>query len=429
MNALSDGSQAAPAAETPPWTCPYCALLCDHAQVDLAAPPRLRGASCPRANGALAHLLPEGNPEATQAWVKGTRASVSEALDVAAQWMSQSRRPLLGGLATDVAGARALYRLAARTHAVADHAHGQGLHNAVRAQQDKGTFYTTLSEVLNRCDLLVCVGTQPAARYPLFYERCGIGRTDLPQRHVVYLGTDVDPALPQSAHVRGEAQAVGAPLARTLSELTACVRGHVGADARVATWQPLVDQLRAARYPVLVWEPGMVGPHGELVGEALYRLVAELNAQGRATTLSLGGSEGAYAVNQAWTWLSGLPLRTEQGPAGLNHDPVRLAGSRLLAQGEVDLLLWVASFQPGLIPPDTGLPQIILGRPGLVRPEGDVVFIPVATPGIESGGHLFRADGGVVLPLRPIRPSSLPTVAEVIEGLLQRLEAHTGAPA
>jgi len=132
MNALSDSSHAAPAAETPPWTCPYCALLCDHTQVDLADPPRLRGASCPRADGALAHLLPADNPEATQAWVKGTRASVAEALDVAAQWLSQSRLPLFGGLATDVQGMRALYRLANVGGAILDHAHGEAMMPALR---------------------------------------------------------------------------------------------------------------------------------------------------------------------------------------------------------------------------------------------------------------------------------------------------------
>lgn len=53
--------------------------------------------------------------------------------------------------------------------------------------------------------------------------------------------------------------------------------------------------------------------------------------------------------------------------------------------------------------------------------SGSVVYIAVSTPGIGSPGHLFRTDGVVLMPLSAARPDTLPTVAQVIDGIVQRL--------
>jgi formylmethanofuran dehydrogenase subunit B len=49
--------------------------------------------------------------------------------------------------------------------------------------------------------------------------------------------------------------------------------------------------------------------------------------------------------------------------------------------------------------------------------------MPVSTPGIGSAGHLFRTDGGVVLPLVPVYEDSLPTVAHVAAQIANTLAA------
>jgi formylmethanofuran dehydrogenase subunit B len=51
------------------------------------------------------------------------------------------------------------------------------------------------------------------------------------------------------------------------------------------------------------------------------------------------------------------------------------------------------------------------------------VFIPVATPGIGSAGHLFRTDGVVLMPLSPVLQDGLPTVASVALQLRSALRA------
>jgi len=411
-------SASRPDSDAPPWTCPFCSLLCDGFRVEGSRVLQLQAGDCPRARKGLSHFRAE--PARATPRVRGEAVDLDTAITMAAQWLHRSRLPLFGGLSTDVAGARALYRLAAQVGAISDHAGGRALTHGLRAQQDRGMFYTTLAEVRNRADLIVCLGTSPAEHYPEFFGRCGVGEDLVPQRHVAFVGASIDPALRGRPRVSSEAVAAQGDLFETMAVVNALVAGRTVRDAAPAL-AALAERLRAARYAVIVWEAARLPHHGELLVEAVQQLVGTLNRHTRAASFSLGGSDGAYTANQVVTWLSGLPLRTHASPAGLEHDPLRFDAQQLLADGAVDSLLWVSSFGPELAPPGTTLPQVILGHPDMVVPEGDVVFIPVSTPGIGSSGHLFRLDGGVVLPLTPVREDGLPGVAAVVAGIGQQL--------
>jgi formylmethanofuran dehydrogenase subunit B len=203
----------------------------------------------------------------------------------------------------------------------------------------------------------------------------------------------------------------------------------------------LQARIAAAHYTVLVYEPAALpGPHAALLIEALNRIVKAANGTVRAGCLALGGDDGALTVNQTVAWLSGLPLRTRvstpartAGTAPLDHDPYRYRAARLLADGEIDALLWVASFAPPAWPQalDPDVPAIVLGHPALAEAAkargASTIFIPVATPGIDSGGHLFRVDSSVVMPLTAARGATLPSVATIAERLSERLSVQLAA--
>jgi formylmethanofuran dehydrogenase subunit B len=404
------------------WTCPFCSLLCDSFALSPAADAFvLHGSDCPRARAGLAAHAARPAPAAS---IDGVAAPAEQAILEAARRLAQWRQPLFGGLGTDLAGARALFRLAARTGAVCDHADGEALMHGVRALQDRGQFYTTLAEIRARADLVVCVGTQATAHYPEFFRRCGMDAPQSACRRLVFLGIDPAPDLPATLatlHIAGCGD-VFADL-QQLAALVACAPCR-DPDPELAG---LATALREARYAVLVWEAGMLPGHGALFVELLNRIVATLNRSTRAATFSLGGSDGAYTVQQAFTWLSGLPLRTRCGPAGLEHEPLRFGGQRLLEDRAVDGLLWIWSFAPDRLPAAMDLPRIVLGPAGLgarLVQDGaarNCVFVPVATPGLNSAGHLFRTDG-VVVPLVPVRDDGLAGVGRVLERLLAHLE-------
>ncbi|MEJ8838853.1 formylmethanofuran dehydrogenase [Ramlibacter sp. AN1133] len=406
----------------PDWTCPFCSLLCDGFALERAGEALvLQASDCPRARAGLAA---HARSEAPAAFVDGSAAPIDEAVAEAARRLARWRQPLFGGLATDMAGARALFRLAARTGAVYDHGDGEALAQGLRALQDRGQCYTTLAEIRARADVVVCVGTQAVAHYPEFFRRCGLDRPDTPCQHLVFLGVEPPARLPDTVPV--QCIAGSGDLLADLQQLAALLAGAPlrGAPAEIAG---LAATLRQARYAVLVWEAATLPAHGALVVELLHRMATSLNRATRAATFALGGSDGAYAVQQVFTWLSGLPLRTRAAAGGLQHDPVRFAAQRLLDEDAVDGLLWVWSYAPDRLPPSTKLPRIVLGPPGMgpLLRQADAaqrcVFLPVATPGLNAAGHLFRTDG-VVVPLVAARDDALPGVAQVVARLLERME-------
>jgi len=459
-----DTTGARAATITRDWVCPFCPLLCD----DLSANSHddgtlsVRDADCARLTQALACYGAGDAP--CRSVVDGHEADTDTALALAAQRLANARRPLFGGLSTDVAGARALYGLAADCGAMLDHLQGDALTPATLALQDRGSFFTTLSEVRARADLLVFFGCQPSRRYPRFFTRT-LASTDL-ARELVFVGCAADPAAEGFAHTRIETLLVNADSFDTLALWSALAEGREaaaldrdeanvsnrnaddkntndsGSHARpAATLASLQARIAAARYTVIVYEPAALpGPHAALLIEALNRIVKTANRTSRAACLALGGDDGALTVNQTMTWLSGLPLRTRvamparvAGTAPLDHDPYRYRTGRLLAEREADALLWIASFTPHAWPAslDPAVPLIVLGHPALAdaaKARGaNTVFVPVATPGIDGNGHLFRVDSSVVMPLRAARGAALASVAEMAAQLSERLRALSAA--
>ena len=403
------------------WTCPFCPLLCDEFALDAdAAVPVLRGSDCPRALAGLARHA--RRPDAAQARIDGRAAAVPDAIVEAAARLATWRQPLFGGLGTDIAGARALYRLAARTGAICDPAEGAALMTSVRLQQDRGQFTTTLAEVRARADLVVCMRTSVVERFPEFFNRCELDAPDGPRPALVFFGVPVPGGLPATLETTTIAEDDAFADLQQLAALVAMQR----VPAPRPELAQLAAQLRATRYAVLVWEPAALPSHGALWAEMLQRVVATLNRHTRAATLALAGGDGAASVNQVFTWLSGLPLRTRAGPDGLAHEPLRFDATRLLADGAADGLLWISSFDPSRLPPAHPVPRIVLGPPAMAQAlptQRDEVFIPVATPGLNAAGHLFRTDGLVIVPLTAARDDGLADASHVLARLGERIGA------
>ncbi|MDO9314658.1 MAG: formylmethanofuran dehydrogenase [Burkholderiaceae bacterium] len=422
------------------WTCPFCPLLCDSFQV--AAPPAqadaptrplmLQGSDCPRAARALQAF--GGSPSSASPQIDGQACDLDSAIAAAARILSASRQPLFGGLGTDVAGARALYRLACETGAISDAAQGDALMHGLRSMQDRGQFTSTFAELRTRADLIVCLGGSPAVQHPEFFRRCGLGEDLVAARHIVLVGAaagdDVPATLAALNGTRGitaEAIDLHGDLFDTASLLAALVADR-DVSAAPPAWVALAERLRAAHYGVIVWQNPELPAHGALLVETINHIVGLLNRTTRAAGFPLGGGNGAATVNQVFSWLSGMPLRSRAGPAGLEHEPLCFDAKRVMADGAADALLWLSSFNADPLPA-TLLPRVVIGHPDLAKilpacaSGATTVLIPVSTPGIGSAGHVFRTDGVVLMPLNAVYADTLPTAATVISRLTQAVAA------
>src|SRR5687767_3140664 len=356
------------------WVCPFCALACDHLDVQIGRddePLALRGSDCPRARSGLqtfasrsADVLPT---------VDGRSASLDDAVAAAARRLAASRQPLFAGLGTCVAGARALYPLACACGAICDSAGGAAAMHTLRALQDRGQFTTTLAEVRTRADLMVFIGSVPTDLAPLLLERCGVGGSEVAARHLVVLHPrDRDTAVLAAAARAGvtvESIAPTGDLFSTLAALGAALARPTSQTAAPAhrveltALRAVAERLQRASYAVFIGAPLHLPAHGALIVEQVHRLIDRLNTRTRAAALWLDGGNGAATANQVFTWLSGLPLRSRAGPRGLEHEPLAFGAMRLLDGAAVDLLMWVSAFDAAAPPPPCTQPLLVLGHP------------------------------------------------------------------
>ncbi|MFL5338511.1 MAG: formylmethanofuran dehydrogenase subunit B [Geminicoccaceae bacterium] len=402
--------------------CPFCSMGCDDLEVALAdGALRLVGPDCPVA----AEGFGRGQP-AVEPALGGKPAALEAALAEAARLLRASSLPLLGGLGTDVAGMREVLALAERVGGIVDHAGSRGLLANVRAMQDGGTVTATLAEIRNRADLVLVVATDVTAIAPRFVERCLAPTATLfgsLERQLVHLG----PGQPLAG-----AERLACP-PEQLGEIVAVLRA-LAAGTRIAATGPvgglavaalgeLADRLRAARYPIIVWAArDLTGSHPDLLTAALAGLIRELNAKGRCSGVPLAGPDNIVGANQVCGWQTGGPLRTSFAGGVPDHDPVRWSIPALLRAGATDCLVWISSF--GTLPlPDRSVPTIALVRPGHPLPPDVEVAIPVGTPGLDHAGSAYRMDGVVSLPLGRLRPTDLPSVAQVLARIGTLLEA------
>jgi formylmethanofuran dehydrogenase subunit B len=418
-------------------TCPCCGLACDDLRCERSAAGRpLLVNGCGIAQGLFSAAMDSapGTPR-----VQGRPVALEEAVAHAAGLVAAARAPLFGGLVTDVNGMRAVLELADRRGALVDHVNGDALFRNLLVLQDGGWMTATLTEVRNRADLILVVGTECLSRFPRLLERVFFPPEALfsppAGRGLVLLGPWLRPG--DQCPLPAEVQALNPtviPVARSdLAGVCGLLRGLIAGRPVRADGVPgvagaqlvdLAERLRAARYAVVTWAAGELDfAHAELTVQGFVELVRDLNRTTRAAALPLAGTLADITVNQVCTWQTGYPLRSGRREDRLRYEPLLYRHQDLLAQDQCDLLLWVQALPaatPTMVPASTR-PTIVLGHPGLACAREPEVFIPVGLPGIDHPGHWYRSDAVCPLPLGQVREIGLPSVARVIGLIGSRL--------
>ncbi len=387
-------------------TCPACGLLCDDVVVSVTPPLNGQVASTSTCSKSIAFFSQASLD--TSPRILGKSVTLAEAMAEVATILKNSKQPLLAGFSTDIAGFRAAHRFAEKTNAGLAHMNATTTWRNLKVLQSTGWQTTTLTEVKNRADVIVCIGTDVVQHNPRFFERVVWTKeamfVDPQARDIIYLGgqgLDTSYGVSPSGKQPSILPCAPAQLPELTAALHALVNGKVlksnqVAGVPMADLASVAERLKQAKYAVLVWiAKDMDFAHAELAIQQITQTVVTLNETTRAGGLALGGSDGDTTVNYAHTWLNGLAIQQETLPV---HDA----------------LIWVNSFSPDKPLPKTAKPLIVLGHPAIkfeVEPE---VFIPIATPGLDCDGTLFRVDSSVVLPLKQVRERNVPTLAQVL---------------
>ena len=397
-------------------TCPACGLLCDDVSVDNRQPHiKVLANGCAKSIRFFEQPLANNSPQ-----INGQPVKLTQAISTAADLLKTSQKPLFAGLSTDVQGFRAIYNIAQKTNGSLQHINNQSMARNMAVLQSTGWQTTTLTEVKNRADVIVCIGTNIVSHNARFFERfvwlnnqeSDAMFTDAAKREIIYIGDNLDTSAGISPTL--QSPSLLACRAHDLPEIMAVLQALIAgkklkaqtvAGIAIGDLQAVADKLMRAKYAVLAWvAKDLDFAHAELTIQSITETVAVLNQNdknrtGRAAGLSLGGSDGDTSANNANTWLSGLTLNN----AALNGDAV-----------EHNCVVWVNSFSPEKLPPQTNKPLIALGNSNSQFTQVPAVFIPIATPGLDCSGTMFRVDSAVVLPLKKIRENGLPTLSEVV---------------
>ncbi|MEQ1710020.1 MAG: formylmethanofuran dehydrogenase [Hyphomicrobium sp.] len=406
--------------------CPFCGILCDDLEIG-CGPSGLKVISngCTKAIEGFERPMLAAKPQ-----IGGRDVTLAEAVAEAARLIRGSRLPLFGGLGTDVEGMRAVMAAAECAGGVVDHAFSEGQYRNFEVLQTSGWFMSTLTEVRNRADLVVIVGSDVHTLHPRFFERIvavpePMFLAEGQKRTVVFIGDGLDASAAKGGSIGDvitlpcKIDAVG----EVVSALRARLKGtglavESVAGIPLANIDDLAERCRTAHYGVMVWAPpSLAYPSADLTVRVISDVVKDLNLTTRFAGLALGGNEGAVSAGAVATWQSGFPLRVSYASGQPEYDSTRYAANRLLASGETDLLVWVASFSPDLVPPKSAVPTILIGVPGMKIDKAPLVSIPVGTPGLDHAGRLVRCDNVVSLPLKNLKRSALPAVSDVLASI------------
>ncbi len=362
--------------------------------------------------------------------IGGKDVALDRAIKEAAKLIGKAKLPLYGGLATDVEGMRAVMALAERSSGIVDHALSEAQYRNFKVLQTTGWITTTLTEARNRADLFIIAGSDIHKLHPRFFETIvsppqSMFDVEAPKRTVVFIGKGLDRSGAKGSRI-GEVVTIACDDSRA-GEVVALVRARLRGfrvkepkldGVTLAEIDALAERCRKAQYGVVVCAPPSLNfPFAELAVEQFAGLVKDLNQTIRFAGLSLGGGEGAVTASAVCTWISGYPLRVSYATGAPDYDPYRWSIARMLKEGEGDLLVWLASISPDLSPPETRLPAVVLGTPGLKLAKDPDVFIPVGTPGLDHAGRMVRVDNVVSLPLKDLGRADLPVAADVLAAI------------
>lgn len=400
--------------------CPFCSLLCDDLIVeDRDGQPAVLENGCDKSRSGFEYQPGDSGP-----MLSGKPVSLDEAVNEAAGLLKKSRWPLISGLGCDVAGSRAALLLAERCGAVIDHGQSDTAVHNLLALQESGWIMTTLTELKNRADFVLFLGTDAVSHYPRFFERCIWNEFSLflegkTPRKIAYIGHRLNtrPGTSPSGEKPLSINCDNEELIDYVSLLTAMLRdsdfrSEFVSGQKQKKLAQLTEEMKQARYGVIVWSPGELPvPHGELLVQSIADLIRFLNRSGRFAGLSLGGDNGGATFTNVCAWQTGFPLRVDYSRGAPRYNAWRYSTNRLLSESLVDTLLWIAAYESQPARLKTSIPTIVLS---CTADETAEVYIPVGTPGLDHPGNLFRTDSVVNLPLRSLRKPAAPAAADIL---------------
>tara|TARA_B100000378_G_scaffold221285_1_gene184720 strand:+ start:209 stop:1432 length:1224 start_codon:yes stop_codon:yes gene_type:complete len=396
------------------FTCPFCSLLCDDIQLTVKNNNfKQLDTNC----SILSHSLKEKIKDQF-ARINGKKTNITKAINNLSSLLKKSKSTLFTGMGTDIKGTKATLKIADKFKCIIDHFSGDSYVKSIKSVQEVGGFFLTLSELKNRSDTIIIIQSSND-ELPRLFERYIFSKNtinDLKKRKVVFIGNKLPKFIYKNKkklhfdHIKLNSIS----LLNFISSLRNSINSEISEikDKKIVS---LLKLFKQTSYGSILWSvKELDNSISDLIVTEINLLIQDLNKFTRFAGLSLGGSEHILTVNEVLLWQTGFPIRTSFEKGFPVHDIDQFSTKRLIDKKEIELAIWINSFNEKKIIINKKIKTVLIGIPTHPQKKDVDIFIPVGTPGLDHNSHLLRIDKVVSLPLKKIRNISLPSVDYVL---------------
>ena len=419
-------------------TCTFCGCVCDDMELTVEGN-RITKAknACVLGKAWFFNHHIEDRPEAT---IEGRPAGYEEAFDAAADILVNARYPVTYGLSDTTCEAQRVAVaisdwIGGNVDTTTSVCHGP----SGMAFQGVGEVTCTLGEIKHRADFLIFWGGNPAESHPRHFTRYSL----MPKGEFVPNGRKDRTAVLIDVRRTKSAKAVDHFLQikpRSDFELAWALRGLAkGIDVDPAveektgisleTLKDLMEQMKQARFGAILFGMGLTMTRGKHINsEAVLALARDMNHHTRWVAKPMRGHGNVTGADNVVSWSTGYPFGVNLSRGYPRFNPGEFTTSDLLARGEADAALIVASdpmsnFSQPAREHLANIKSVVLDPKLSETAKVATVHFTTATYGINTAGTVYRMDD-VPIPLRPAFDSPYKSDYEVLKEIEKRIRAR-----
>ena len=418
-------------------TCTFCGCVCDDIELTV------EGNQITKAKSACVlgkawffnHHIDETRPVAT---IKGQPVTFEQAVERAAQILTNATYPLTYGLSDSTCEAQRVAVaisdwIGGNIDTTTSVCHGP----SGMAFQGVGEVTCSLGEVRNRADFLIFWGGNPAESHPRHFTKYSL----MPKGEFIPNGRKDRTAVLIDVRKTKSAKAVDIFLQikpRSDFELAWAMRAlaagvEIDPDIEQSTGisldvlKDVVARMKAAKFGVILFGMGLTMTRGKhLNSEAVLALARDMNKYTRFTAKPMRGHGNVTGADNVVSWQTGYPFGVNLNRGYPRFNPGEFTTSDLLARGEADAALIIASdpmsnFSQPAREHLKKIDTIVLDPKLSSTAEIATVAFTTSVYGINTGGTVYRMDD-IPIPLRPAFPSPFPSDLDVLSAIEKRIK-------
>ena len=417
-------------------TCTFCGCVCDDMELTVEGN-RITKAknACVLGKAWFFNHHIEDRPEAL---IDGQPAGYEQAMDRAADILLSARFPLTYGLSdTTTEAQRVAVAITDWIGGIVDTTTSVCHGPSGIAFQGVGEVTCSLGEVKNRADYLIFWGGNPAESHPRHFTKYSLmpkgefvpnGRKDRTAVLIDVRKTKSAKAADHFLQVKPRrdfelAWALRA-LANGLELDAATIEETTGIS--LDTLEEVMEGMKRAKFGVILFGMGLTMTRGKhFNSEAVLALARDMNKHTRWNAKPMRGHGNVTGADNVVSWSTGYPFGVHLGGGFPRFNPGEFTASDVLARGEADAALIIASdpmsnFSQPARDHLQGIPSVVLDPKLSDTARTAAVAFTTSTYGINTSGTVYRMDD-VPIPLRPAFESPYKSDLEILRGIESRI--------